>query len=88
MEAYIRGEVQREGIAEYSRSVIGLTREILRDRNPEEMERFISIYSILMEYPGAPVGNLRCERRLMVEELTGITIAQPTHGRPRRRARQ
>ena len=88
LQTYILTEVRREGIANYSRSLIELADVVLNDRNPTEIERFISIYSELMTYQGAPINNLRYERRRMMEQLSGITFTRPIHVIRRRHADQ
>jgi hypothetical protein len=72
LQVYILNEVRREGIAHYSRSVIELADEVIRDKKRSEMEFFVSIYTELLNYPGAPVNNLRYERRRIAAELLQI----------------
>jgi hypothetical protein len=72
LEVYISNQVRQEGIARYSRSVIELAEDVIRDKKRSEMEFFVSIYTELLNYPGAPVNNLRYERRRIAAELLQI----------------
>jgi Asp/Glu/hydantoin racemase len=65
--------VQRDGLAQYCRYIVGMTEAVLQDKDRSEMELFVSIYTELLEYPGAPVNNLRHERRKVAAELLQIT---------------
>jgi len=81
LHSYINDGVMRMGIARYSRNMIELGEVVLRDRDSAELRRFIDVYTELLEYPGAPVNNLRYERRRMADALLQLPRAPEPAGR-------
>ena len=72
---YVRTEVRGIGVAEFSRLAIEAGENALRDGRRSELEQFISVYTELLYYRGAPVNNLRHERRRMADALLQVSRA-------------
>jgi len=70
--SYVRSEIQSMGVAEFSRLAIETGEDALQDGNRTELEQYVSIYTELLNYSGAPVNNLRHERRRVSERLTEL----------------
>jgi hypothetical protein len=83
LQSYIEAGAMRMGIAKYSMKMI-LRGETVLQQHPEtanEYRRFIDVYTELLEYPGAPVNNLRYERRRMSDALLQVSRAPEPAGR-------